>query len=192
MIGTLHGQIAEKSTEYVVVDVGGVGYRVQVPLSTYYALGEVGEEVRLRIHTHVRDDALQLYGFLEEMEQRLFEHLISVAGIGPKLAVTILSGMEVETLVSAIGEENVARLSTIPGVGRKTAERLALELKDKMTELGLAVVPSGAEGVRQDVLSALVNLGYRRKDAERALERVEDPAEGFEELIKQTLQVLAS
>lgn len=192
MIGSLRGRIAEKSTEYLVVDVSGVGYRVQVPLSTYYALGEVGDEVHLLVHTHVRDDALQLFGFLEDMEQRLFEQLISVAGIGPKLAVTILSGMEAETLVEAIGEENVARLATIPGVGRKTAERLVLELKDRMTELGLAAAPSGPRGVRQDVLSALVNLGYRRKDAEKALDRVEDPSDRLEDLLKQTLRVLAS
>jgi Holliday junction DNA helicase RuvA len=140
----------------------------------------------------VRDDSLQLFGFVEELEQRLFEHLISVAGIGPKLAITILSGMEVDTLVGAIAEENVARLSTIPGVGRKTAERMALELKDKVTELSPAAVPGGPQGIRQDVLSALVNLGYRRRDAERALDKVEEPADHFEEMLRQTLRVLAS
>jgi Holliday junction DNA helicase RuvA len=192
MIGSLRGTMGEKATDYIIVDVGGVGYRVQVPLSTFYLLGEPGDEVSLRIYTHVRDDALQLYGFVDEMEQRIFENLISVAGIGPKLAITILSGMEVDTLVGAIAEENVARLSTIPGVGRKTAERMALELKDKVTDLAPAAVPGGPQGVRQDVLSALVNLGYRRRDAERALEKVEEPSEQFEELLRQTLRVLAS
>ena len=192
MIGSLRGTIDAKATDCIIVDVGGVGYCVHVPLSTFYLLGEPGDEVSLRIYTHVRDDALQLYGFVEEMEQRIFEHLISVAGIGPKLAITVLSGMEVDTLVGAIAEENVTRLSTIPGVGRKTAERMVLELKDKVTELAPSMVAGGPQGVRQDVLSALVNLGYRRRDAERALEKVEEPAEHFEELLRQTLRVLAS
>jgi Holliday junction DNA helicase RuvA len=192
MIGSLRGTLGEKATDYIIVDVSGVGYRVQVPLSTFYLLGELGDEVSLRIHTHVRDDALQLYGFVEELEQRIFENLISVAGIGPKLAITILSGMEVDTLVGAIADENVARLSTIPGVGRKTAERMVLELKDKVTELAPSVVSGGPQGVRHDVLSALANLGYRPRDADRALEKVEDPSEQFEELLRQTLRVLAS
>jgi Holliday junction DNA helicase RuvA len=192
MIGSLRGTLGDKATDYIIVDVGGVGYRVQVALSTFYVLGDLGDEVTLRIYTHVRDDALQLYGFVEELEQRIFESLISVAGIGPKLAITILSGMEVDTLVGAIAEENVARLSTIPGVGRKTAERMVLELKDKVAQLAPAVIPGGPQGVRQDVLSALVNLGYRPRDADRALEKVEDPSERFEELLRQTLRVLAS
>ena len=192
MIGSLRGTLGEKATDHVIVDVGGVGYRVHVPLSTFYLLGDPGTQVSLRIYTHVRDDALQLYGFIAESEERLFAHLISVAGIGPKLAITILSGMEVEVLVSAIAEDDIARLSSIPGVGRKTAERMALELKDKVTDLAPAPVPGGPQGVRQDVLSALVNLGYRRRDAERALDKVVDPAESFEELLRQTLRVLAS
>ncbi len=191
MIGSLRGTVGEKATDYIIVDVGGVGYRVQVPLSTFYLLGEPGDEVSLRVYTHVRDDALQLYGFIEELEQRIFESLISVAGIGPKLAITILSGMEVDTLVGAIAEENVARLSTIPGVGRKTAERMVLELKDKVMELAPSVVSGGPQGVRHDVLSALANLGYRPRDADRALEKVEAPSEQFEELLRQTLRVLA-
>ncbi|MFQ5745418.1 MAG: Holliday junction branch migration protein RuvA [Acidobacteriota bacterium] len=191
MIGALRGKLEKKTTEYIIVDVGGVGYQVQVPLSTYYALGEPGEGVKLQIYTHVRDDALQLYGFLEETEQRLFERLISVAGIGPKLAVTILSGMEVDTLVAALAEEDIARLATIPGVGQKTAERMALELKDKVLELAPAAVAAGPRGVREDVLSALVNLGYQRRVAERALEKVEEPSEQFEQLLRQTLRVLA-
>lgn len=192
MIGSLHGTVQEKTTEWLVLDVGGVGYLVQVPLSTYYSLPEVGEEIRLRIHTHVRDDALQLFGFLDERQQRLFERLIDVAGIGPKLAVTILSGMEAETLVKAIAEEDIPRLSTIPGVGKKTAERMTLELKDKVDELVPEEALGGSRGLRNDVVSALVNLGYRRRDAERSVEKVEDPSDQFEELLKQTLRVLAS
>jgi Holliday junction DNA helicase RuvA len=139
----------------------------------------------------VRDDVLQLYGFKDLPQQRLFEHLIAVAGIGPKLAVTILSGMEVDVLTAAIADGDIARLSTIPGVGKKTAERMALELKDKVEELAPVAYAAGPRGVRQDVLSALENLGYRPRDAERALDKVRDPAEEFEPLLKQALRVLA-
>ena len=191
MIGWLTGKLHEKTPEYVVVDVGGVGYQVYLPLSSFYTIGERGDEVTLRIYTHVRDDALQLYGFKHLAEQRLFERLIAVAGIGPKLAVTILSGMDVDTLIGAIAEENIGRLSTIPGVGKKTAERMVLELKDKVADMVPAAVPAGPRGVRQDVLSALENLGYRRRDAERALDKVDKPADNFEELLRQTLRVLA-
>ena len=135
MIGALRGTLHEKTPEYVIVDVGGVGYQVYLPLPAYYEIGERGDEVQLRIYTHVRDDVLQLYGFKDLPQQRLFEHLIAVAGIGPKLAVTILSGMEVDVLTAAIADGDIARLSTIPGVGKKTAERMALELKDKVEEL---------------------------------------------------------
>ena len=151
MIGSLRGALREKTPEYVIVDVGGVGYQVYLPLPAFYDIGELGDDVVLRIYTHVRDDALRLYGFKDLPQQRLFEHLISVAGIGPKLAVTILSGMETDLLVGAIVDADIARLSTIPGVGKKTAERMALELKEK----------------------------------------VEDPADQFEDLLKQTLRVLA-
>ena len=191
MIGSLRGRLDAKAADHVIVDVGGVGYRVFVPLSTFYAIGEPGNDVELRIHTHVRDDALQLYGFLNGSEQRLFEHLIAVAGIGPKLAINILSGMEVDTLVGAIAGGNIARLSTIPGVGKKTAERMSLELKDKVFELVPEAMPLGPQGARRDVLSALVNLGYRRRDAEHAFDRVEDPASDFADLLKQTLRVMA-
>ena len=191
MIGALRGTLYEKTPEYVIIDAGGVGYQVYLPLTSFYAVGELGDEVTLRIYTHVRDDALRLYGFLHTSEQRLFEQLISVAGIGPKLAVTILSGMETDVLIGAIADANIARLSTIPGVGKKTAERMALELKDKVAEFAPAAASAGPRGVRQDVLSALENLGYRPRDAERALDKVEDPAEKFEELLKQTLRMLA-
>ena len=191
MIGALRGTLHEKTPEYVIIDAGGVGYQVYLPLTSFYAVGELGDEVTLRIYTHVRDDALRLYGFLHTSEQRLFEQLISVAGIGPKLAVTILSGMETDVLIGAIADANIARLSTIPGVGKKTAERMALELKDKVAEFAPAAASAGPRGVRQDVLSALENLGYRPRDAERALDKVEDPAEEFEELLRQTLRILA-
>lgn len=192
MIGGLRGTLREKDPEYLLIDVGGVGYRVHVPLSTFYVVGEPGDEVSLRIHTHVRDDAINLYGFRDRTEHRLFEQLITVAGIGPKLAITILSGMEVETLVAAIAGDNIARLATIPGVGKKTAERMALELKDKVAGLVPEAAPSGPTGLRQDVLSALVNLGYHRRAAERALDAVDEPSDQFEELLRQTLRVLAA
>lgn len=191
MIGALRGKLHEKTPEYVVVDVGGVGYQVYLPLPAFYEIGERGDDVQLRIYTHVRDDAIQLYGFKDLPQQRLFEHLISVAGIGPRLAVTILSGMEVDVLTAAIADGDIARLSTIPGVGKKTAERMALELKDKVAELAPVASPESPRGVRQDVLSALENLGYRARDAERALDKVKDPSKDFEELLRQTLRVLA-
>jgi Holliday junction DNA helicase RuvA len=192
MIAALRGLLCEKTPEYVIVEVGGVGYQVYLPLPAFYKIGELGDEVLLRIHTHVRDDALQLYGFKDLPQQQLFEHLISVAGIGPKLAVTILSGMDTDLLIGAIVDADIVRLSTIPGVGKKTAERMALELKEKVDDLVLATAETGLRCVRQDVLSALENLGYRRRNAERALKKVEDPSDQFEDLLKQTLRVLAS
>jgi Holliday junction DNA helicase RuvA len=191
MIGALRGKLHEKTPEYVIIDVGGVGYQVYLPLPAFYEIGERGDEVQLRIYTHVRDDILQLYGFKDRAQQTLFEHLISVAGIGPRLAVTILSGMEVDVLTAAIADGDIARLSTIPGVGKKTAERMALELKDKVEAMAPAAAPSSPRGVRQDVLSALENLGYRARDAERALDKVTEPADDFETLLRQTLRVLA-
>lgn len=191
MIGALRGTLHEKTPEYVIVDVGGVGYKVFLPLPAFYDIGERGDEVQLRIYTHVRDDALQLYGFKDLPQQRLFEHLISIAGIGPKLALTILSGMEVDVLTAAIADGDIARLSTTPGVGKKTAERMALELKDKVEDLAPAASAGSPRGVRHDVLSALENLGYRPRDAGRALDKVQDPATGFEDLLRQTLRVLA-
>jgi Holliday junction DNA helicase RuvA len=191
MIGALRGTLHEKTPEYVIIDVGGVGYKVHLPLPAYYDIGDRGAEVQLRIYTHVRDDVLQLYGFKDLPQQRLFEYLISVAGIGPKLALTILSGMEVDVLTGAIADGDIARLSTIPGVGKKTAERMALELKDKVEDMAPAASATGPRGVRQDVLSALENLGYRPRDAGRALDKVKEPAGEFEDLLRQTLRVLA-
>ncbi len=190
MIGALRGTLRSKDPAALIVDVGGVGYKVSVPLSTYYELPEAGANVDLRIYTHVRDVAIELYGFGSASEQAIFEALIGVSGIGPKLAVTVLSGMEVDTLVRAIANADVARLTTIPGVGKKTAERVALELKDKVVKIVPTEV-AGPAGVREDVLSALLNLGYKRPHAEAALAQLGDDVTGFEELLRHSLRALA-
>ncbi len=191
MIGSLRGQLIRKATDGIIIDVGGVGYAVIVPLSTFYELPDAAHDVSLQVHTYVRDDAIELYGFQTSAEQALFQSLISVSGIGPKLAITILSGMESDALVASIANSDIARLTSIPGVGRKTAERMALELKEKVLDLMPAARETTVTGVRDDVLSALLNLGYRRRDAEAALQQVEEPAENFETLLRQTLRMLA-
>ena len=175
MIGQLRGHLTDKRPNQVLVDVGGVGYIVQVPLSTYAALGELHTEVTLLIHTHVREDALSLYGFLSSREKHLFEMLLSASGVGPSLALKILSGMSVEDLVPAISGGDLARLTKIPGVGRKTAERMVVELKDRLDAISAEVIskPSVAAGgtvsdIEADVVSALVNLGYDARAAEEA------------------------
>jgi Holliday junction DNA helicase RuvA len=190
MIGALRGTLRRKDTAALIVDVGGVGYKVSVPLSTYYELPAAGAEVDLRIHTHVRDVAIELYGFGSAAEQALFESLIGVSGIGPKLAVTVLSGMEVDILVRAIANADIARLTTIPGVGKKTAERVALELKEKVVKI-MPTDVTGPAGVREDVLSALLNLGYKRPHAEAALAQLGDDVSEFEELLRGSLRSLA-
>jgi Holliday junction DNA helicase RuvA len=173
MIGQLRGRLAEKRPNQVLVDVGGVGYVVQVPLSTFAALGELHTEVTLLIHTHVREDALSLYGFVSSREKHLFEMLLSASGVGPSLALKILSGMSVDELVPAIRGSDLGRLTQIPGVGRKTAERMVVELKDKLDaviaekEKPAASSPAGVEA---DVVSALVNLGYDARVAEKTVE----------------------
>jgi Holliday junction DNA helicase RuvA len=195
LIAHLRGRLLRKDTQEAVVDVGGVGYRVTIPLSTFYRLGGDGDEVSLLTYTHVREDALALYGFLTGREQALFERLIAVSGVGPKLAVNILSGIEAPELVEALRTSDVARLTRIPGVGRKTAERLVLELKDKMA--GLAVVSEAPSAPRDspkdDLLSALVHLGYSRPEAERAADRAlrEDGRGTFEDLLRRTLRLLS-
>jgi Holliday junction DNA helicase RuvA len=197
MIAELRGRILRKDAQEVVVDVGGVGYRVAIPLSTFYRLDEMGGEVRLLTHTHVREDALALFGFLTEGEQELFERLISISGVGPKLAVNILSGIEVPDLVDAIRTADVARLTRVPGVGKKTAERLVLELKDKLKATSPATVtpqPAAGPAPRDDVLSALQHLGYSPQEAERGVERAlrEDGAHArFEDLLRRTLRILS-
>ena len=173
MIAHLSGRILRKAPQELVVDVSGVGYRVTIPVSTFYRLGDEGGEVSLRIHTHVREDVLQLFGFLSGSEHSLFERLIDVAGVGPKLAVNILSGIEAPELVEALRNGDVTRLTRIPGVGRKTAERLVLELKDKMSALAPTgePTPPAARSAKDDLVSALVHLGYSRPEADKGVER---------------------
>ena len=179
-----------------MVDLQGVGYDVIVPLSTFYGLGELGSEVVLRIHTHVREDALLLYGFATELEQQLFERLISVSGIGPKLALAVLSGIEPPELMRAIERSDLARLTAIPGVGKKTSERIVLELKDRLPRAPVSVAAAGAAAapaLRDDVLSALMNLGYHRPLAEKAVEMAvkATPDGTFERTLRQALRELA-
>jgi Holliday junction DNA helicase RuvA len=197
MIGQLRGRLAEKRPNQVLVDVGGVGYLVQVPLSTYAALGELHAEVTLLIHTHVREDALALYGFVSAREKHFFEMLLSASGVGPTLALKILSGMSVEELVPAIRGSDLARLTKIPGVGRKTAERMVVELKDKLEAVAVETekpAPSSPAGIEADVVSALVNLGYDGRAAESAVAEAkrEAGAANFENLLRGTLQSLSA
>jgi len=198
MIARLTGRLLDKQPNRIVVDVGGVGYDVAVPLSTFYTLGEAGAPVSLRIHTHVREDAIALFGFATALELLLFERLIGVSGIGPKVALSVLSGIEPEELVRAVRTQDTARLTAIPGVGKKTAERIGLELKDRLPHalVGAAGAPAPAGeaggGMRDDLLSALVNLGYHRAAAEKAIDRVVTrPAQGsFEENLRAVLKSL--
>jgi len=195
MIAHLRGRLLEKHPNRVIVDVQGVGYEALVPLSTFYDLGEPGEEVSLRIHTHVREDALALYGFATSLELQLFERLIGVSGIGPKLALAVLSGIEPNDLITAVKQSDVARLTAIPGLGKKKAELIGLALRDKMGGFAEHVAePSGsqADGLRTDVLSALINLGYHRPLAERAFDAAaKSGAATFEQTLKQALRELA-
>jgi Holliday junction DNA helicase RuvA len=198
VIAHLSGTLLEKQLQRLIVDVGGVGYDVLVPLSTMYAIGDPGSGVSIRIYTHVREDTLQLYGFATTLEQALFERLISVSGIGPKVALSVLSGIEPAELTRAIRSSDIARLTRIPGVGKKTAERLVVELKDRLPQTD-ATEPSkteaGAEGepdVRDDLLSALSNLGYQRSAVEKTVDKVLRSSEDrtFEPLLRATLKLL--
>ena len=196
MIAQLRGRILEKHPNRIVTDVNGVGYEVFVPLSTFYGLGEPGSEVALRIHTHVREDALLLYGFATALEEDLFERLIGVGGIGPKLALAVLSGIEPADLVRAIERGDVARLTAIPGVGKKTSERIVLELKDRLPTVQIAGSSAAAVDVpllRDDLLSALINLGYHRPLAEKAVDAAikTTPEGSFELTLKQALRELS-
>jgi holliday junction DNA helicase RuvA len=197
MIGHLRGTLVEKTPSRLIVDVGGVGYEVLVPLSTFYALGEAGAPVTLRTHTHVREDVLALYGFITRLEQDLFERLIAINGVGPKLALAVLSGIEPGELIRAVRLQDVARLTAIPGVGKKTAERIGLELKDRLPVSLQAVDAAPAasapeDQLRDDLLSALINLGYQRGLAEKAVDKVleERPEERFEDALKAVLRAL--
>jgi Holliday junction DNA helicase RuvA len=197
MIGQLRGRLAEKRPNQVLVDVGGVGYLVQVPLSTDAALGELHTEVTILIHTHVREDALALYGFVSSREKHFFEMLLSASGVGPTLALKILSGMSVEELVPAIRGSDLARLTRIPGVGRKTAERMVVELKDRLETVAVEAerpAVSSPAGIEADVISALVNLGYDGRAAETAVgeARREAGPGNFEKLLRGALQSLSA
>lgn len=195
MIAHLQGRLLRKRPQEAVVDVQGVGYRVQIPLSTFYKLPPEGESLELRTHTHVREDSLQLFGFLTQEEQDLFERLIAVSGVGPKVALNILSGIEAPELAEALRTADVARLTRVPGVGKKTAERLVLELKDKMPAPGpTAPSPSPASATRRDLVSALVHLGYSQPEADRVAERVlrEDAGARFEDALRRALRLLAT
>jgi Holliday junction DNA helicase RuvA len=197
VIAQVRGRLLRKEPQEAVVDVGGVGYRVAIPLSTFYRIGEPGIEVTLLTHTHVREDALALFGFLTETEQALFERLIAVSGVGPKLALSILSGIEAPDLVAALRSSDVIRLTRIPGVGKKTAERLVLELKDKVQGLAAseaeAPAASPAGSAKEDLVSALVHLGYSRPEAERGVDRAlkEDGTGRFEDLLRLSLRILS-
>jgi Holliday junction DNA helicase RuvA len=177
MISFLRGRVLDKHPNRLTIDVQGVGYDVHVPLSTYYRVAEPGGDVSLRVYTHVREDALQLYGFLTDLEKQLFERLIGVSGIGPKMGVALLSGMEARDLLACVQRADVARLTGIPGIGKKTAERIVLELKDRVANLGgsedeTAAPAASADRLRDDLLSALQNLGYHRPLAEKAIDAV--------------------
>jgi holliday junction DNA helicase RuvA len=182
MIAQLRGMLADKRPNQLIVEVGGVGYLVNIPLSTFYAVGGLREEVVLLVHTHVREDSLALYGFLTAREKHLFEMLLSASGVGPTLALKILSGMSADELGPAIREGDIARLTRIPGVGKKTAERMVVELRDRLAaaepEAGAAATAAGRGGVSGDVVSALLNLGYDSRAAEAAVERAVSGEQG--------------
>jgi holliday junction DNA helicase RuvA len=201
VIAHLRGSILEKYPNRIVIDVNGVGYDVFVPLSTFYGLGEPGGAVALRIHTHVREDAFLLYGFATPLEQELFERLIGVSGIGPKVGLAVLSGIEPQELIRAIERGDLARLTAIPGVGKKTSERIVLELKDRLPRAPATAAVGGSAApappaMRDDVVSALVNLGYHRPLAEKAAEAAikaigSAPDASFERMLKQALREVA-
>lgn len=197
MIALLTGEIAQRHTEALVIDVAGVGYRVQIPLSTFYALPEQGK-VQLHIHTHVKEDAISLFGFLSCEEKNFFALLISVSGVGPKLAINILSHMAAGELATALVEGDIARLTSIPGIGKKSAERLVLELQDKAAAFALGdlldtsdknkTIPSA---LREDTVSALVNLGYKENLARKAVKSLDfPPGTSLEDILKSVLQLL--
>ena len=193
MIARLFGRIAEKQPNRLIVDVSGVGYDVQVPLSTYYVSADIGGEMALRIHTHVRKDQLSLYGFATELELTMFERLIAVSGIGPKLALAVLSGIEPRDLAGAIQRNDIARLTAIPGVGKKTAERICVELRDRLPKAIEATPGAPEDSLREDLVSALGNLGYHRQAIEKVLDKML-PGNGqprFEDVLRAALKELS-
>ena len=200
MIAHLKGVLFRKTTQSIIIDVGGVGYEVSVPLSTFYSLPETDENVSLKIHTHVKDDALTLFGFNTSLEKALFLMLVSVSGIGPKLSVNILSGMGPQDLLEAIAHGDAIRLQAIPGIGKKTAERIALELKDRASkalgEMDISPIPVSRAKDRviiEDTLSALMNLGYSPKSARLAIEKAKSRVKemALEDLIRESLRILS-
>ena len=206
MIAYLSGTLLSKQATSAIVDVGGVGYDVAIPLSTFYELGEVGAPVQLRIYTHVREDSLQLFGFKTARERELFLQLISVSGVGPSLAIKLLSGMNADEMVASIRTNNLARLVSIPGVGRKTAERLVVDLRDKIAALSSPALeeefaakaaatgaPTSEDSIRNDALSALTNLGYQKASAEKAVSRAVDEGGelSVEVILRRSLRALA-
>lgn len=197
MIAHLSGTLLDKQVQRLVVDVSGVGYAVQVPLSTFYGVGDLGAPVSLHVHTHVREEALQLFGFATSFELQVFERLISVNGIGPKLALAVLSGIEPAALVRAVQQSDLGRLTNIPGIGRKTAERIVIELRDRLPKAASgapdAATPPG-DDTREDVLSALANLGWPRTTAEKTVDTVlrrSGPDAGLEAILRDVLRELA-
>lgn len=191
MIAHLSGTLLSKQPNSVIVDVGGVGYELIIPVSTFYELEDTGTNTQLRVYTHVREEALQLYGFKTARERELFLQIISVTGIGPKIAITLLSGMNANEIIASIRTNNLARLTSIPGVGRKTAERLVVELRDKITALSSPALEeefaaeggqrpgSSPDAMRDDALSALLNLGYQKTAAEKAIKAAIDEGGGL-------------
>ena len=192
MIAHLRGKLISKHPNEAIVEAGGVGYEVNISIPTFSDLPALGSEVSLFIYTHVREDALALYGFLRSEDKQLFEKLISVSGIGPKLAITILSGMPTDTMIASIKGNNVAALTRIPGIGKKTAERMVLELRDKLDSFAATETVAVASPVEEDVISALVNLGYQRGLVERTLSQVpKTPDQSFDALFRKSLAVLS-
>lgn len=200
MIAKLSGKLDQKQPNSIIVDVGGVGYEVTIPVSTFYELGETGSDVSLKIHTNVREDAIQLFGFWTAREKELFLRLTSVSGIGPKLAITMLSGMPANELISAIRNNDLARLTTIPGVGRKTAERVVVELRDKLARMTFeegeperaASIAAGSDfdAIREDVAAALMALGYPKPVAEKSVAAAlgEEGERSIEAVLKRALK----
>lgn len=189
MIAHISGTLAQKIPGEAIIDVGGVGYQVFIPLNVFYRLPEIGSAVTLQIYTHVREDALQLFGFQDPAEKQLFLLLLGVSGIGPKLAVNILSGIPTQELSRALKEGDQVRLVAIPGVGRKLAERMIVELKDKFTTLAPAAKADGSSQLLLDAVSALVNLGYKRPDAEKMVREVLQKGDhSLENVLKETLR----
>jgi Holliday junction DNA helicase RuvA len=198
MIGQLRGVLAAKRPNQVLVDVDGVGYEVEIPLSTFYGLPALHGDVSLLIYTHVREDQITLFGFLSTREKHFFELLLSVSGVGPSVALKVLSGLSIDELIPAVQKGDLGQLTRIPGVGKKTAERIVLELRDKMAALTAAEMregrhePAGQGALEGDVISALVNLGYQRRNVEKAVEEARRGAgAGFEALLKASLQRLS-